>query len=606
MHIPANDSLGGEEGIREVSAAGKEAGYLFAVHENYADYYPNYDNFNDNDISLDSAGQRVLAWYNPVTGVQSFGEKPDAMVRLASTQSPEIHRRYGTSASFLDVNSAVEPWKNIDHRANMNQSAQFSQYVENARELWQYLRDTHAGPVFGEGLSHWYWSGLVDGVEAQFGVGWPWGQGLNAPLMVDFDLLKIHPLQVNHGMGYYDRWWDQSKSASPPPMIIMDQYRMQEIAYGHAPFLDDLSFWSSVPLAWVEHHLITPVAQQYGSSSTAAAQRQIWNRIQVEYENGLTVTANGTETPMDAGSLQLPPFGWLARGNNLIAYTALESGAVVDFADTGSRLFANTRDAIDWDFSPRTALPTISDFAQTGSRRFRVTYQWQVFGRISRDYLCFIHFVVDSPKGAEQISFQQDHSFAQATSLWMGGEIIEDGPYSLTLSDGLADGDYQWMTGLYLTSGPRLPMVGGDGQSRVRLAVLHVRNGGQTITFDPDTHAQQTLDLYRRNVNTTAQVVDFGSVRTDGSVLIRSSGVEWVLQTLPRDRAFTVLLDGQRFGMPTTVTCIGGAQPSVAPQAIGENWWSLPMTGAQEYRWDNNFWNSVLEKRNPRRPRNTR
>jgi len=114
------------------------------------------------------------------------------MVRLASTQSPEIHRRYGTTASFLDVNTAVEPWKNIDHRASTSQSAQFKQYADNARELWQYLRNTHGGPVFGEGLAHWYWSGLLDGVEAQFGVGWPWGLGPDAPLLVDFDLIAVN------------------------------------------------------------------------------------------------------------------------------------------------------------------------------------------------------------------------------------------------------------------------------------------------------------------------------------------------------------------------------------------------------------------------------
>ena len=220
-------------------------------------------------------------------------------MRLASTQSPEIHRRYGTTAAYLDVNSAVPPWKNVDHRAATKQSAQFAQYADNARGLWQYLRDTHGGPVLGEGGDHWYWSGLLDGVEAQFGEGWPAYQGPAAPLAVDFDLLKIHPLQTNHGMGYYERWWSPETSAEPPPMLRMDQYRMQEIAYGHAPFIGSNVFWDTLPLAWLEHHLVTPVSAQSAGArperisyqidgqwrdAGEAARRQTWNRVKVEYE----------------------------------------------------------------------------------------------------------------------------------------------------------------------------------------------------------------------------------------------------------------------------------------------------------------------------------
>jgi len=65
------------------------------------DYYPNYDFYNTNDIALDSAGQLQHAWYNPGTRIQSFAVKPDAILRLAATQSPEIHRRYNTLADYL-------------------------------------------------------------------------------------------------------------------------------------------------------------------------------------------------------------------------------------------------------------------------------------------------------------------------------------------------------------------------------------------------------------------------------------------------------------------------------------------------------------------------
>ena len=126
------------------------------------------------------------------------------------------------------------------------------------RALWAYERGLHHGPVFGEGNNHWYWSGLLDGVEAQFGQGWRDGQGTSAPLLVDFDLLKIHPLQLNHGMGYYERWWAQGPGAKRGLLSLLDQYRMQEVAYGHEGFLGGEA-WHDPALSWLESHLMTPL-----------------------------------------------------------------------------------------------------------------------------------------------------------------------------------------------------------------------------------------------------------------------------------------------------------------------------------------------------------
>ena len=297
------------------------------------------------------------------------------------------------------------------------------------------------------------------------------------------------------------------------------------------------------------------------------------------------MTVNGTDTPMTVGQVTLPAFGWLAESSQVTAGTTLRSGAVTDFADSGDRVFANARGAADWNLAPHTALPSVASFAQTGSRTLRVTYQWQVLGPIPEDYTSFVHFVARATDGTETIVFQQDHAPTIATTSWSAGSTVSDGPYDITVPAGVADGDYQWMTGLFLASGPRLPLVGGDGESRVHLGVLHVRDSGRTLTFDADTGAQAVAALYAGNVNDTGSVVDFGSVRTDGSVLVRRTADEWVLQTMPRDRAFTIVLDGGRFGLPPKVECRGGTQATVKPETGAGEWWRLPMNGAEAYHW---------------------
>ncbi|MGO9467008.1 MAG: DUF5696 domain-containing protein [Isosphaeraceae bacterium] len=605
MHLPAASDKGGDPGMKTLVATAKRLGYVVALHENYVDYYPNYDHFREADIALDSAGKRQNAWYNPGTKIQSFAVAPTAILALAATQSAEIHRRYGTNACYLDVHSAVPPWFHVDERASARGAGSFRTVWEIHRQLWDYERTTHHGPVFGEGNNHWYWSGCLDGVEAQFGAGWPGEAGREAPLLVDFDLLKIHPLQLNHGMGYYERWWSKSAWGTIPPMVVLDQYRMQEIAFGHAGFLGAAT-WPVVPLAWLEHHLLTPVTARSAKATpveilyelkgkwvdaTTAARSEsdpsAWQRVRVRYNNGMTITANQLDRPLAVGASVLDRFGWLAEGAGVTAWTARRDGVIADYAETADRVFANARPASDWDFSAiKRIRPVVAHFESAGRREIRFTYNWQVNDVLPHRYTCFVHFgKVGAPESA--ILFQQDHALAVPTSQWRPGRTIKDGPHTLTIPAGLPDGDYAWTIGLFTPSEGRLSLEGvSDGTGRIRLGSLRIKGSGREIAFIPerDTGGRQSA-IYQEHLNPRAKLVDFGPVRTNGSVLIERAGSQWVARTFPRDRAFTLLLSTSRFGRPSEVQCVGGRSRVVVPAAEGALW-RLPVSGASEYRWD--------------------
>jgi len=609
MHFPANPAYGGDAGMSNLVATSTSLGVRCALHENYVDYYPNYDFFNTNDIALDSAGQLQLAWYNPGTRIQSFAVKPNAILRLAAAQSPEIHRRYRTCANYLDVHSAVPPWFHVEHRAGEAGAGRFSQVWDIHRQLLTYERATHTGPVFGEGNNHWYWSGCLDGVEAQFGSGWPGNGGFTAPLAVDFDLLKIHPLQFNHGMGYYSRWWPSESyqtnwGGGPAPMVVLDRYRLQEAAYGHAGFLDS-SVYATLPLAWLEHHLLSPVMARYATArpveilyenggtwldATAMAklgQEAANNRVRVRYENGLVLTANGTSNAWTVGPWLLPDWGWVAEGAGLTAGTALRGGVVTDFADTGTNVFLNARAATDWNLSDYHRVhPSVASFQQTGTRAFRVTYRWDVQDTLAKNYMALVHFCTNGG-----ILAQQDHSVSPPTSQWQAGQAINDGPWNITLSGSLADGDYDWLIGLFDAAGDgsRVHLQGADdGSSRIRLGVVHIASAGTVLSFTAVTNASvfDPMVWYGQHLNNSNLVVDFGIARTDGSAWLRREGNIWRLKTWPRDRNFTLELSAQRFDQPSQVQCTGGSAAQVTPLPAGSRW-RLPLNGASEYRWTN-------------------
>ncbi|MGC2400588.1 MAG: hypothetical protein WA510_12420, partial [Acidobacteriaceae bacterium] len=460
--------------------------------------------------------------------------------------------------------------------------------------LWSYERKTHEGPVFGEGAHHWYYSGLLDGAEAQFGAGGVReNQGTQAPLFVDFDLRRIHPLQVNHGMGYYERWVFPGETVSNT--LTMDAYRMQEIAFGHAPFLGRM-YWDDVPHALVESDLVSPVARGYGTASVSSIEYQVndswqspgvaaessaFSRVRVTYDNGLVVVANANRTPLRWQNMVLPQYGWAARAHGLFAYTAMCGATVCDYAETGTSVFANARSQADLRIGRAYATPSVARVSQTGDRSFAIAFEWQVYRSMNNDYKTFVHFVDQNRLQVnEGIAFQGDTAPDRRTSQWAPGKVVSEGPVRVRIPPSVADGTYSIRMGLYDPgTGSRIPLAGvDDGDMRIRVGYLTVRGNGTNISFTTIPLANDP------RLNWAGTVVSFGAVQTDGMISMRENHGRWVLRPFPRSRDFTVLLRKSRFVMPVSITADGGGSPLLKPVAEGA-YWKLPLTGAKSYSW---------------------
>jgi hypothetical protein len=514
------------------------------------------------------------------------------MVKNASTQSPAIHSRYGTTAAYLDVISSDVPWGHGDMDANAPGAGMLATWLAGDTGLWSYERKTHQGPVFGEGKNHWYYSGLLDGVEAQFGTGSiPEHTGSPAPLFVDFDLERIHPLEVNHGMGYAERWVAPGEPISNT--LNMDAYRMQEIAFGHAPFLDRF-YWNDVTHAFMESNLVTPVAKSYGVASVSsisykvgsaweapsvAARSAAFSRIRVAYNNGLTVVANASGEPLRWQDINLPQYGWAAKGQGLLAYTAMCGSTVCDYAETPTSVFANARNLADAFSTTAYATPSVASESQNGGRSVAITFHWQVHRPMTSDYKPFLHFV-DSNKLAinEGIAFEGNVTLARATSHWSLGTVINEGPVTVQIPLSVPDGTYSIRIGLFdPKTGARVPLGGmDDGNTRYVIGSLTV-SGGDNVAF-------KAPPLDDPRLNSAGTVVTFGSVKTDGMISLREDNGQWILRPFPRSRNFTVLLQRSRFSMPASVRAEGGTTPVLKPIVEGP-YWKLPLTGAKSYSW---------------------
>ena len=317
-------------------ATGTRLGIRCALHENYVDYYPNYDFYNTNDIALDSAGHLQLAWYNPGTHIQSFAVKPDAILRLAATQSPEIHRRYNTQADYLDVHSAVPPWFHVDDRAGRNRgrasSAGFGTFTGNSgltNATRTPARSLGKATIIGTGagaLTAWKpSSGAAGPATAASPRLWPWistcSRFIHSSSTTAWVTTAVGgPANLTKPIGL-----------DPSPMVVLDRYRMQEVAYGHAGFLD-ASIYANPPLAWLEHHLLSPVMARYamarpqeilyetrGAWIDATAVGKLDRRRRMEPRSGSVRKRPGVDRQrrfqhLAVGSWVLPDLGLGGRG----------------------------------------------------------------------------------------------------------------------------------------------------------------------------------------------------------------------------------------------------------------------------------------------------
>jgi hypothetical protein len=482
--------------------------------------------------------------------------------------------------------------------SSVPQAGMLTSLAQNSQALWAYERQTHGGPVLGEGANHWYYSGLLDGVEAQLGAG-SVATNLDSALslFVDFDLLRIHPLQINHGMGYYERW-TQSKTSSMTT-AQMDAYRMQEIAFGHAPFLSK-GIWNDIYHALVESDLVSPVAASYGTaqassiqygvdgswvSSSIATQTSDFSQVQVAYNNGITVVANSASDSLNWNGLTIPQYGWAAQGNNLLAYTAMCGSTICDYAQTATSLFANARSQADAEVGSGYASPSVQGFTQVNGAKFSVTYNWQVYNAPGTQiaYKAFVHFVNDSlvTSTDDGIVFQDDHGPSESTTQWSAGQSIGDGPFTVSIPSSIPNGTYSIRVGLYdPATGQRIQLVGNnDGSERYIIGYLTISNGGSTISFTPPATAANDPRL-----NSTGAIVDFGSVKTDGMLSMTQENGMWVLRPFPRYRNFTIYLNSEDYPMPSSVQAAGSTTSTVVPVANG-SLWQLPLNGSKTYSW---------------------
>jgi len=349
---------GGDEGQKDYTQKMHELGFIYGPYNNYTDFSPVNEYWNEDWASRLSDGNWRPAW------ARCYNAKPAIAVQTEPKITEIIQSKFGFNTAYCDVHTAVRPWEYVDYDARVPGAGTFAATFYAYGEILLHQKKIWNGPVYSEGNNHWYYSGLTDGNYAQDQAYFVHENDL--PWIVDFDLLKIHPLENNFGMGncgmFYGggRAWDTVERGS-----ALDRFLAATLAFGHTGFL---AMEFGLDGGARSYFTVQQIAARCGTqnvksiryadkdgkllttSQAIASDAVKLNRICVEYEDGLTIYVNGNSAiPYEPGSVipvPIPPNGWYVHDptGKLTAWSLDIDGRRTDYVDSPEYLFANIRD----------------------------------------------------------------------------------------------------------------------------------------------------------------------------------------------------------------------------------------------------------------------
>ncbi len=305
---------GGDQALRDFVAGVQALGWRVGLYTNYTDYAPVNSYWNEDWVSRHPDGNWQRAW------MRCYAPKPMRAVEMEAILAPQIQAKFGENHSYCDVHTAVSPFSRVDYDHRVPGAGTFRRTFECFGRLLYNEKFAHKGPVYSEGRNHWWYAGLTDGNYAQIISGSP----PKEPLLVAFDLLKMHPLQMDAGMGAPGMFFRGAPGD-------LDQFVATSLAYGHIGFVDWGDLHGTLRIYYMmqqlqSHYVMIPVARiEYDdggkfvdTSEALISGAYLEGRVHVVYENGTEVWANASDRPWvislgDTG-LTLPKWGYAAGG----------------------------------------------------------------------------------------------------------------------------------------------------------------------------------------------------------------------------------------------------------------------------------------------------
>jgi len=354
-----------EEAVARYRAFIKGLGYKWGMLVNYTCFAPFNEYWDENRVSLTSAGALTDGWYG------HYRPKPYAMAGLARIVGEEIRTRYATDCVYLDVHTNLGAAA-YDFEAGATGAGMARTTILGNAETIAQVHDKQ-GALCSEGICRWLYAGVADMDYAQ------WAdvtKPQDKPLLPDFDLLRIHPKQIGTAMGYSPTCFfnteglksyyaDPGKGTDHRPFY---HYVAATLAHGHSAMIG-YGYFPSLSRTIHYYSLLSGLQADYLPDTVSSID---WHseaddkfvptgealrtgvrddgRLRVTYSGGLTLWVNynpDSQWQLTAAGRQftLPPYGWVVhKPGEMMAYSALMDGRRVDYVDCPRYAYLNSGD----------------------------------------------------------------------------------------------------------------------------------------------------------------------------------------------------------------------------------------------------------------------
>jgi len=402
FRLNAAPKKGGDEGLKNFVSAIKSLGWRIGLYTNYTDFAPVNSYWNEDWVSRLPNGDWQRAW------MRCYAPKPMIAVQMEAILAPQIQAKFGENHSYCDVHTAVSPFSRVDYDYRVPGAGTFRRTFECFGRLLHNEKFAHNGPVYSEGNNHWWYVGLTDGNYAQIISPDP----SKEPLLVDFDLLKMHPLNMDAGMGAPDMFFRGN------PWNI-DQFIATTLAYGHIGFM----YWSDMAGTLKIYYMIQQIQSRYTlipvkkieyerdgkmvdtSQALTMGENPDTSRIHIVYENQTEIWVNTSDELWLVNyadkEYKLPKWGYLAINNEdgLLAYSAIVNDRRVDCCYGTDQYYADSRGEF----------VSFGKIAVDGSAVLKKDYgKWWLIPTVKCNTFAFNPSIIDMAGDIEVIGYAED------------------------------------------------------------------------------------------------------------------------------------------------------------------------------------------------------
>lgn len=340
---PPNPEYGTLEEFRGLVDTAKRLGHLFAPHDNYIDFYPDFDGFTYDSVVFRQNRTPYKAWFNYGREAQSYRARPDRLMQYVERNVKLLKDGVAPNSYFIDVWSSAAPY---DYWTSDGKFEPRSVTQKVWGGVFAHIRETlgNNAPQLSE-AGHDKLIGWLDGADAQQlridpkASGFTWRIECADSERIPWIDVAWHDKFILHGAGYEGRY--QGGLDQRAHGAYSDDYLSTEVLSGRPAMVPQPFNRDVVRVHWLLNEVMKALALDRIASVDFAGGDI--HRQHVKWERGGESWVNRGAEPWTVNGHTLPQYGFYVRTGDAEAAVETVNGQRVEWSRSPQGRYADGR-----------------------------------------------------------------------------------------------------------------------------------------------------------------------------------------------------------------------------------------------------------------------